>query len=69
MTIRKTFFVLTFAVLVHVILPENASAYLDPGTGSYLFQVLLAVFIGGLVAIKTFWLKIKDFGANLFKKQ
>ena len=69
MKTSKTLTVLIFAVAMHVILPEDASAYLDPGTGSYIFQILIAAFIGGLVAVKTFWLKIKDFGNHFFKKQ
>ncbi|HOD34428.1 MAG TPA: hypothetical protein PLR20_01475 [Syntrophales bacterium] len=68
MTIAKTLYVLLMALPVLVILPENASAYLDPGTGSYIFQVLLAAIIGGLFAIKTYWLKIRDFINRVFKK-
>lgn len=67
---RKTFFVLFLAVALPLIFSENASAYLDPGTGSYIFQVLIATFIGGLFAIKIFWQKIKNFFSNhFFKKQ
>lgn len=44
-------------------------AYLDPGTGSYLFQIGLASLFGILFAIKTFWLQIKTFLANLFGKK
>ncbi len=32
-----------------------AQAYLDPGTGSYLFQAVIAVALSGLVALKLFW--------------
>ena len=34
-------------------------AYLDPGSGSMLLQVLLAVLLGAGVAIKIFWRNIK----------
>ena len=30
-------------------------AYLDPGTGSYVFQILMATSLGVLYAIKLFW--------------
>lgn len=33
-------------------------AYLDPGSGSMLLQVLLAVLLGAGVAIKIFWRNI-----------
>ncbi|MCP4705541.1 MAG: hypothetical protein GY865_13155 [candidate division Zixibacteria bacterium] len=47
--------------------PRNAYAYLDPGTGSYLFQMLLAALLGGLFALKIFWRRIVDFFRKLFK--
>lgn len=53
-------FCILFAVFC-LILPNNAHAYLDPGTGSYIFQLIIAAFIGGLFSIKLFWNKIKMF--------
>jgi len=41
--------------------PKSAYAYLDPGTGSYLFQMLIAGLIGASFAIKLYWRKIKSF--------
>ena len=41
------------------------TAYLDPGTGSVLIQLLLAGLLGIGVAIRIFWDKIK----RLFKKE
>lgn len=35
--------------------------YLDPGSGSMLVQVLLAVVLGAGVAVKIFWRSIKAF--------
>jgi len=43
-------------------------AYLDPGTGSFLLQLLLATFLGGLFMVKTFWKRIKAFFVRLFSK-
>ncbi len=34
--------------------------YLDPGSGSFLIQLLLAVVLGAGVAIKIYWNKIKS---------
>ena len=48
---------------------QNAHAYLDPGTGSYIFQLLVASLLGGLFAIKIFWTKIKMFFTKLFSKK
>jgi TRAP-type C4-dicarboxylate transport system permease small subunit len=33
--------------------------YLDPGSGSMLFQMLLAGIVGALFAVRIFWRKIK----------
>lgn len=52
---------LVFALFAVLVFPPKAYAYLDPGTGSYFFQMLIGVAIGGLVGIKLFWKKIKDF--------
>jgi hypothetical protein len=48
--------------------PEILSApkaYLDPGSGSFILQLVLAAVLGGLFIIKGYWLKIK----GLFTKK
>ncbi len=49
--------------------PSDGPAYLDPGTGSYLFQILIAGLVGGLFVVKIFWAKIKEFFAKLFGRK
>ena len=44
-------------------------AYLDPGTGSFIFQMLIAGFVGGLFALKLFWAHIKTFFSTVFSKR
>lgn len=46
----------------------DAQAYLDPGTGSYIFQILIAGLVGGLFAVKIFWARIKFIFAKLLGK-
>ncbi len=50
---------------------SNILAYIDPGGGSMIIQVIVATVLGGLVAIKTFWRNIINFFKKLFfwKKQ
>ncbi len=43
-------------------------AYLDPGTGSMIFQLLIAGLVAGSFAIKIFWGRIKAFFSHLFTK-
>ncbi|KKU87299.1 MAG: hypothetical protein UY16_C0031G0003 [Candidatus Gottesmanbacteria bacterium GW2011_GWA2_47_9] len=54
-------FILLLSFLLVPAYSKKVNAYLDPGTGSYLFQILLGVFFGGLFSIKFFWKKIKTF--------
>ncbi len=35
--------------------------YLDPGSGSYLVQMIIAAVLGGLFFFKNLWWKIKAF--------
>ena len=43
-------------------------AYIDPGTGSLIIQVLIASSIGALFLIKVFWGKVKAFLNSLFTR-
>ena len=43
-------------------------AYLDPGTGSYILQLIIGALIGGLFAVKLFWNQIRAFFKNRFSK-
>ena len=60
-----------FAIFTAVLFfyPKLLHAYIDPGTGSYFLQMLIAGLIGALFAIKLYWVKIKDFFKGLFKKK
>ena len=44
-----------------IFFPSIAYSYLDPGTGSYLIQILVAAIFGSLFALKMFWGRIKAF--------
>jgi len=45
----------------------NAYAYLDPGTGSYVLQIVIAGIVSALFTIKMCWRRIVDFFSHLFK--
>jgi len=53
---------------VALLLPPRVYAYLDPGTGSYLVQVALALALGALVSSKVWWHKVKSFFTRLFRR-
>lgn len=39
----------------------KSNLYLDPGSGSFLLQLLIAALLGGGYALKVYWKKIKAF--------
>ncbi len=43
-------------------------AYLDPGSGSYLLQLLIASILGGLVVLRMYWSRVTAFVRRLFGK-
>ena len=42
--------------------------YLDPGSGSFLIQLLIAALLGGAFVIRSYWGRILDFFRRLLKK-
>ena len=47
---------------------RTAISYLDPGSGSFILQILIATLVGGLFVIKMYWKRITEFFRNLFSK-
>lgn len=48
---------------------KDVYAYLDPGTGSYVLQMVIAGLLGALFFIKLSWKKMKNFFSNLSSKR
>lgn len=56
----------TFCVLgFQMCFPPRAEAYLDPGTGSYLLQILVAGLLSGLFLLKPLVTRIKRLWTTL----
>lgn len=53
--------ILALAIVITFVLTADASAYLDPGTGSFLFQTVIAVALGAAFTLKTYWQRVKGF--------
>ncbi len=60
--------IVPLTLLFSVFFPRRVWAYLDPGTGSYVFQVLLAIAVGCIYTLKLYWKKIKALVTTFFKK-
>lgn len=58
-------FVITFVVVTTLLFPGISEAYLDSGSGSFIFQIIIAAVLVGLYLIWTFRGSIKKF----FKKE
>ncbi len=54
--------------LINVFLRNNI-AYLDPGSGSYLLQLLIAGLVGSLFVIRASWDRIKNFFRGLVSRR
>lgn len=50
---------LTIIVVAMLACPPDAQAYIDPGTGSFVIQGIIAAVVGAGVAVKLFWGRIK----------
>ena len=52
---------LIYGNLVILLSASNAYAYLDPGTGGFIIQMLIAFFATAFVFINNFWKKLQIF--------
>lgn len=59
---------LFFLSVLSFVFPAPAQAYLDPGTGSYITQLLIGSLVGGLYLLKIYFTKIVTFIKNLLAK-
>lgn len=57
------------AALVSPILLQSAYGYLDPGTGSYVLQLIIGGLLGGLFAVGLFWKRVIAFVKRIFRPQ
>lgn len=60
-------FILALLSCLAIALP--AHAYLDPGSGSYMFQMVIAAMVGGLFSLKLFWHNLVGFFSGILKKK
>ena len=54
-------FIFVFIFVLALDLANPALAYLDPGTGSMILQLLLGGIAGALVVGKLYWQRVRDF--------
>lgn len=60
---------LLYVLILIFLFPKPAHAYLDPGTGSYFFQILIAGLLGTLFFLKSTIKKLRKFFENIFSNK
>lgn len=58
-----------FVVFFFLLFPRRAHAYLDLGTGSFIFQMLIATSLAVLFFLKSYVRKVIKFFAGLFNRK
>ena len=56
-----------YSAIFYFALAEPAYAYIDPGSGSYFLQLLIAGLLAGLYSLKIYWAKVRDFLGKILK--
>lgn len=69
MRYKLLFVIFILFIAFYLVFTDSAYAYLDLGSGSYIFQFLIAGLFGILFAAKMFRDRIKEVFKNLFSKR
>jgi hypothetical protein len=49
---------MSIVLLLLAISERSAEAYIDPGTASYVFQVIAGAILGGIFLLRTYWNRV-----------
>jgi hypothetical protein len=60
MNIQKSFIFITMTAAISIS-PSVAFAYIDPGTGALMLQLLLGGIGGAIVVLKVYWGNVRKF--------
>jgi hypothetical protein len=69
MTIEPSARLFACLVCLELAMSKPAYAYLDPGTGSFIIQMVIASVAGALFAVKTYFRQIKSFLSDLLSRK
>ena len=58
-----------FLIIIFLMLPSKAFAYLDPGTGSIIIQAILGFIAAAVSWITIYWAKFKILLNKIFGKK
>lgn len=63
--LKKAVSLTYFTALFYFLLIKPVHAYIDPGTGSLIIQIVIGGMIGASIAVKVFWNRL----ISIFKKK
>jgi len=49
--------------------PQKPPLYLDPGSGSFIFQLIIASLLGGVFIVKAYWKRITAFVRKVISRK
>jgi hypothetical protein len=58
-----------FYLILALMTPSKAYAYLDPGTGSIILQAILGFIAAAITSISIYWTKFKSLLNKIFRKK
>ena len=61
--------IILYIFVLELLFPQPTHAYIDPGSGSYIFQLLIAGFLGLSVGVKMFWKQISSSIKSILSRQ
>ena len=59
---------LLYYIIATILFSNPAYAYLDPGTGSMILNLIVGAAAGAITFASVFWQKIKNFFRKILKK-
>jgi hypothetical protein len=68
MSVRRVGWLAILVGFIVLALPAPALAYLDPGTGSMVFQMAAAAIFAAMLTVKLYWNRVKTFVKGVFRK-
>ena len=66
---RKTLDITTWSLVLVLVCPRLAHAYIDPGAGSYIAQAVVAALVTGGFLVKLFAARVRAAIARLFSRK
>ena len=59
--LEKSYAICIVSIILVIAFPPPAHAYIDPGTGSYLFQLTIGGTLAVFIAVGSYWRRIARF--------